>query len=100
MEECRDETYSKFQVPREEVRRPQDCGPTVNKKKRAAAGHQARGVSLMIHGRITSKRDPDLQKRIDQVVAMAQKKECDHNTDVINGFHHIARASLKCHRVG
>ncbi len=69
-------------------------------KKRAAAGHQARGVSLMIHGRITSKRDPDLQKRIDEVVAMAQKKECDHNTDMINGFHHIARASLKCHRVG
>ncbi len=69
-------------------------------KKRAAAGRQGRGVNLVIHGTTTSKRDPDLQARIDKVVAMAQMKECDHSTDVINGFHHIARASLKCHRVG
>lgn len=54
--------------------------------KRSKAGTQPKGVGLVIHGSSTSKRDPDLQKRIDMVVAMAQAKECDHSTDVINSF--------------
>ena len=71
--------------------------------KRSKADTQPRGVSLVIHGSITSKKDPDLQKRIDMVVENALKaQQSGHCTDVINGYHTLRfhSSGLKVHQLG
>lgn len=69
--------------------------------KRSKAGTQPKGVGLVIHGSITSKRDPDLQKRIDMVVENARKaQQSGHCTDVINEYHRVAHSHLKVRQVG
>jgi hypothetical protein len=72
-------------------------------KKRAATKRPGRGADLVIHGRITTKRDPFLQQRIDMVVKNALRaQQSGHSTDVINGYHTLRfhSSGLKCHRVG
>ena len=69
--------------------------------QREAAGKKGRGMSLQLHGRIESKRDPNLQKRIDMVVAMAKAHEVDHSVDVMyDSRHTIRHTTLKVIRVG
>jgi len=70
--------------------------------KRTAAGTQPRGMDLVLHGSITSKRDPFLQQRIDMVVATAQKHDQDHSMDVVRDIHilRFSPSGLKCHKVG
>ena len=71
-------------------------------KKKSLPRVRGRGTELLLHGRIQSKRDPDLQKRIDMVVADALAAGRDHNTDVMTASSKLKFISsgLKVHRVG
>ncbi|RPI95402.1 MAG: hypothetical protein EHM40_03370 [Chloroflexi bacterium] len=70
--------------------------------KRSAAGRNGRGQDLVIHGKLTSKRDPFLQQRIDEVVRMAlSAQQSAHTMDVLyEGKLRFSRSGLKVHRVG
>lgn len=72
-------------------------------QKRAQAKRSGRGAEFVIHGKIKSKRDPNLQKRIDMVVEKAlSDQQSGHSTDVINNYHHLrfSASGLKVRRVG
>ena len=60
--------------------------------KKSAAGRKTR---LVIESVGKLKRDPNLEKRIDAVVAKALRNDNDHSMDVVNSYH-----SLKFHSSG
>jgi hypothetical protein len=70
--------------------------------KKAAAGRKSRGrgVDFQLREPLRVKGDPDLQKRIELVVAMA--KESDHSVDVMNqpSKFRFRSSGLKVRRVG
>jgi hypothetical protein len=75
--------------------------------QRAAAGRKSRGrgVDFQLRGPIRVKGDPDLQKRIELVVAMAKAKDArsaDHSVDVMNqsSTFRFRSSGLKVTRVG
>lgn len=70
--------------------------------KRTQEKSHGRGADFVIHGKISSRRDPGLQKRIDDVVKAALERENDHNTDVVNDYRNsrFRVNGLKCTRVG
>jgi SOS-response transcriptional repressor LexA len=68
--------------------------------QRTRTRSHGRGAEFVIHGSNKSKRDPQLQERIDQVVAAALAREKDHNTDVVHGFHHVAGSRLRASKIG
>lgn len=72
-------------------------------EQRSQEGRQPRGTTFVIHGKLTSKSDPDLQKRIDMVVAAAKAQEqAGHSTDVVNDYRKLRfhSSGFKCTRVG
>jgi DNA-binding Lrp family transcriptional regulator len=77
------------------INSPETCA------KKSAAGRKGKGVDAL-----TSKRDPDLQKRIDRVVAKAKRREKklnkQHSIDVLNSGHAIRfhSSGLKCYKLG
>ena len=67
------------------------------REKKSAAGRKTKRVLESVG---SFKKDPDLQKRIDKVVADALEK--DHSIDVINDHRHLKfhSSGLKCYRLG
>lgn len=64
--------------------------------KRQKAGQAGRGPDILV-----SRKDPELQARIDRVVAKAQAKATGPNEDVIQIDHPVVIVgSLRVHKIG